>query len=206
MIDIDQIDWQKHALIPAIVQDEADGSVLMLAYMNKAALQTTLDKGLVSFFSRSRQSLWTKGETSGHFLQLKHIALDCDADTLLVTARPIGPSCHTGSETCWGSRRPTPLFFEELEATIDQRMAAADASSYTRQLIESGPKRLAQKVGEEGVEVALASLGDDSEELLGEAADLLFHLMVLLRTKNLRLSDVSDILRARHQKGQKSPS
>lgn len=199
---VERLDWAKQAgLIPAIVQDADSGEVLMLGYMNREALEATLRDGLVTFFSRSRDKQWRKGETSGHVLELASIDTDCDADTLLIRARPHGPTCHLGTRSCFGdtSAHAQPAsFLEELDAIIGQRLAGDDASSYTRQLAAAGPARVAQKVGEEGVEVALAAVGDDREALLGEAADLAFHLLVLLRVKGLSLSDLSTTLAERH--------
>jgi phosphoribosyl-ATP pyrophosphohydrolase/phosphoribosyl-AMP cyclohydrolase len=200
MINPNDIDWQKQAgLVPAIIQDAQAGSVLMLGYMNREALELTQSSGRVTFFSRTKNRLWQKGESSGHFLKLSTIHLDCDADTLLIQAIPEGPTCHTGSTTCWGPAPSTEIgFLQELDRLIERRYTERPEGSYTTQLFAQGTKRMAQKVGEEGVEVALAALGDSDEELLGESADLLFHLMVLLRSKNLRLSDVVQVLRARH--------
>ncbi len=204
MIDTTRIDWSKDpaGLIPAIVQDPTDGSVLMLGYMNQEALEITQAKGLVTFYSRSRQKIWTKGETSGHTLLLKSLRLDCDGDTLLIEAKPQGPTCHTGTETCWGERSSSSnlQFLNELDDTIDQRSIKRPAGSYTTQLFEGGLKKMAQKVGEEGVEVAIAALVENDEALLGEAADLVFHLMVLLRARNLHLADVTRILEQRHRR------
>jgi phosphoribosyl-AMP cyclohydrolase / phosphoribosyl-ATP pyrophosphohydrolase len=194
------IDWSKaDGLVPAIVQDVSDGSVLMLGFMNQEAFEKTLQTGQVTFFSRTKQRLWTKGETSGHVLELKDIRLDCDADTLLIQARPQGPTCHTGSDTCWGPRKAGIGFLETLDALIDRRYVERPADSYTTKLFERGAHRMAQKVGEEGVEVALAAKDSDDDALLGEAADLVFHLMVLLRSRGFHLSDVAKILAERHR-------
>jgi phosphoribosyl-ATP pyrophosphohydrolase/phosphoribosyl-AMP cyclohydrolase len=201
--DIERIDWDKGAgLVPAIVQDAHSGSVLMLGYMNREALQATLKSGRVVFFSRSKQRLWQKGETSGHSLELRALRLDCDADTLLLTAEPAGPVCHTGTATCFGDE---PLaaaarlsFLAQLEQIIAQRVAENPEGSYTARLVQSGVRRVAQKVGEEGLEVALAGCGEDDGALLGECADLLYHLLVLLRARALSLAQVIEVLRARH--------
>ena len=197
-----RLDWQKQSgLLPAIVQDADSGMVLMLGYMDREALEATLRDGLVTFFSRSRGKQWRKGETSGHLLELTWIGTDCDADTLLIQARPRGPTCHLGTRSCFDDAAPqawSASFLEELDSIIEKRLAGDDASSYTRQLAAAGPARVAQKVGEEGVEVALAAVGDDRDALLGEAADLAFHLLVLLRVKGLSLADLSTTLAERH--------
>ncbi|MFY7927522.1 MAG: bifunctional phosphoribosyl-AMP cyclohydrolase/phosphoribosyl-ATP diphosphatase HisIE [Oligoflexus sp.] len=194
------INWNKaDGLVPAIVQDGADGSVLMLGFMNQEALEKTLQTGKVTFFSRTKQRLWTKGESSGHVLTLEDIRLDCDADTLLIQARPEGPTCHTGSDTCWGPRKSGISFLDTLDALIDRRYRERPEDSYTTKLFERGAHRMAQKVGEEGVEVALAAKDSDDSALLGEAADLLFHLMVLLRSRGLHLADVAKVLADRHR-------
>lgn len=201
--DIERIDWHKNdGLVPAIVQHAGSGSVLMLGYMNRDALAATLERGRVVFFSRSRRRLWEKGETSGHFLQLLELRADCDADTLLVIALPAGPVCHTGSASCFGDEPLTaaaPLsFLLELEQVIAQRIAESPEGSYTARLYERGVRRVAQKVGEEGLEVALAGAGEADDTLLGECADLLYHLLVLLRSRNLKLEAVIEELRRRH--------
>ena len=202
--DIERIDWNKGGgLVPAIVQHASSGSVLMLGYMDRAALAATLARGRVVFFSRSRQRLWEKGETSGNFLQLIDIRCDCDADTLLVIARPEGAVCHTGSASCFGDEALTaaaPLsFLLELEQVIAQRIAEGPEGSYTAELYARGVRRVAQKVGEEGLEVALAGAGETDDALRGECADLLYHLLVLLRSRNLPLAAVIEELRRRHQ-------
>jgi len=200
-VDPERIDWSKNAgLVPAIVQDADDGRVLMLGYMNREALQATLERGRVVFYSRSRQSLWEKGESSGHYLELCAVRLDCDADTVLVRARPAGPVCHTGTATCFGDEpAAAPLsFLLELQRIIAQRIAANPAGSYTARLHASGVRRIAQKVGEEGLEVALAGCLEGDAALLGECADLLYHLLVLLRSRSLSLELVVDALRERH--------
>jgi phosphoribosyl-ATP pyrophosphohydrolase/phosphoribosyl-AMP cyclohydrolase len=201
--DIERIDWQKNdGLVPAIVQHAISGSVLMLGYMNRQALAATLERGRLVFFSRSRQRLWEKGETSGHFLQLRELRADCDADTLLVSALPAGPVCHTGSASCFGDEPLTAAaslsFLLELEQVIAQRIADSPEGSYTARLYERGVRRVAQKVGEEGLEVALAGAGEADDALLGECADLLYHLLVLLRSRGLRIEAVIEELRRRH--------
>ena len=186
-------------LLPAVVQDADTLRVLMLGYMDAAALRTTLDSGHVTFFSRSRNTQWTKGETSGHFLDVVGIDVDCDSDTLLVTARPHGPTCHLGRESCFPDAPvATSSFVGELDALIANRERERPAGSYTTQLFDGGIRRIAQKVGEEGVEMALAAVAQSDEDLLGEAGDLLYHLLVLLRARGLGLADVEAVLRARH--------
>ncbi len=198
--DLPKLDWSKgDGLLPAIVQHALTGEVLMLGYMNVDALATTQRTGYVTFFSRSKQRLWTKGESSGHVLALTSLRVDCDGDTLLVGALPHGPTCHTGTSSCFGeSVRPALGFLAELDALVAQRHAERPEGSYTTRLFEGGVRRIAQKVGEEGVETALAGVAQGDEELLGEAADLVFHLTVLLRERGLSLSDVADVLAARH--------
>jgi phosphoribosyl-AMP cyclohydrolase / phosphoribosyl-ATP pyrophosphohydrolase len=202
--DLDTIDWAKSdGLVPAIVQDARALRVLMLGYMNRAALQQTLETGFVTFYSRSKERLWQKGETSGHALQCREIRLDCDGDTLLVLADPQGPTCHLGARTCFGDDE-TPGIQElaDLAATIRNRRRDAQSGSYTASLFASGIKRIAQKVGEEGVEVALAA--GNAKELAAESADLLYHLLVLLEASDVELRDVMAVLHERAQK--KGPS
>ena len=201
--DVDRVDWDKNAgLVPAIVQHAVNGEVLMLGYMNRAALLASFAGGRVVFFSRTRQRLWEKGETSGHHLQLQQIRLDCDRDTLLVTALPDGPVCHTGTRSCFGDTPATPAastgFLLELERIIAQRVAEAPEGSYTARLVNRGVRHVAQKVGEEGLEVALAACTEEDPALVGECADLLFHLLVLLRVRSLKLGQVVEELRNRH--------
>lgn len=203
----DDLDWCKQGgLLPAIVQDAVTGRVLMLAYMNKQALAKTLSTGEVHFFSRSRRSLWKKGETSGNVLKLASVAADCDADTLLVRALPAGPVCHTGSADCFGLQAGVhgrggmhESFLPALEGIVAERSAGRADGSYTAGLLAKGLPQVARKVGEEGLEVALAAVTEDDEALIGEAADLLYHLIVLLRSRQLSLRDVDLCLRARHQ-------
>jgi phosphoribosyl-ATP pyrophosphohydrolase/phosphoribosyl-AMP cyclohydrolase len=201
-IDPATLDWAKAGgLLPAIIQDVSDGAVLMLGYMNREALEETLAHGEVVFFSRARQRLWRKGETSGNVLSVVTIDTDCDRDTLRVRARPAGPVCHLGTRTCFdpdGAAR-LPGFLGELEDVIRSRLESAAGSSYVAGLAAAGRQRIAQKVGEEGVEAALAFAGDDREAMLEESADLLFHLMVGLATSGLSLSAVLDRLAARHR-------
>jgi len=202
--DVETLAWDKsEGLLPAIVQHAQDGSVLMQAWMNREALRATLERRRVVFFSRSRQQLWEKGETSGHTLTLVDVRADCDNDCLLVSALPAGPTCHTGTRTCWGdapqSEAAQLAFLGELQHIIADRIATAPEGSYTARLFNDGIKRVAQKVGEEGLEVALAAVGEPDEALLGESADLLFHLLLLLRSRNLNLEQVVAELRNRHQ-------
>lgn len=196
----DKIDWDKvGGLVPAIVQDALTKQVLMLGYMNSDALSRTLTSRTVTFFSRTRQTLWTKGETSGNSLILKDIFLDCDRDTLLITVTPQGPVCHTGTPTCFEQDKPSPLaFIAELGELVRARNINRPEGSYTTRLFEQGRSRIAQKVGEEGVEVALAHMEDNPEKTANEAADLLFHTMVLLEHGGLHLGNVAEILKARH--------
>lgn len=200
--DLSRLDWAKgDGLLPAIVQHASSGEVLMLGYMSAEALAETQRSGHVTFFSRSKQRLWTKGESSGHVLALASIRIDCDGDTLLVRAEPQGSTCHTGRFSCFGERaelRPPLGFLAELDALVASRHAGRPAGSYTTRLFEGGLRRMAQKVGEEGVETALAAVAQDDGELLGEAADLVFHLTVLLRARGRGLADVVDVLARRH--------
>jgi len=195
------LDWDKgDGLLPAIVQDARDGRVLMLGYMNSEALEKSLDSGKVTFFSRSKQRLWTKGETSGNVLELTGINSDCDHDTLLVQAIPHGPTCHTGTETCFGDTELPPIgLLAQLEQVITERANSSDSSSYTASLLEKGVERCAQKVGEEGVEVALAAVSGNREQLNNEAADLLYHLLVCLRAAGSNLDQVLAVLSTRRR-------
>lgn len=195
-----KIDWNKNSgLVPAIVQDAATLQVLMLGYMDAAALKKTLRTKKVTFFSRSKQRLWTKGESSKNFLHLVDVKVDCDHDTLLVTARPDGPTCHRGTVSCFGANGARGVgFLAQLERTIVSRLKSGDKKSYTVRLAKEGVARVAQKVGEEGVETALAALKTDKKEFAGEAADLLYHLIVLLRVKKMALADALAVLEKRH--------
>ena len=194
--DIDALAWDKQdGLLPAIVQDAATLRVLMLGYMDRAALAATLASGQVTFYSRSKQRLWTKGESSGHVLALVSVDVDCDADTLLLQARPHGPTCHLDRTSCFPDAPGDGL--AELDALIAQRERERPPGSYTTRLFEGGIRRIAQKVGEEGVETALAAVAQDDDALLGEAADLLYHLVVALRARGLALDDVRRVLAAR---------
>jgi phosphoribosyl-AMP cyclohydrolase / phosphoribosyl-ATP pyrophosphohydrolase len=198
--DVDSLDWSKgDGLLPAIVQHWRNGEVLMLGYMNRESLAATRSSAKVTFFSRSRQCLWTKGETSGNILELKSLHVDCDADTLLIRAQPAGPTCHRGTPTCFADAPILPTgFLDDLDALVEQRHRHRPEGSYTTRLFDAGTRRIAQKVGEEGVETALAGVVQDDEELLGESADLLFHLLVLLRARGLGLHDVIRVLGKRH--------
>ncbi|MBG6241416.1 MAG: bifunctional phosphoribosyl-AMP cyclohydrolase/phosphoribosyl-ATP diphosphatase HisIE [Candidatus Symbiopectobacterium sp. Dall1.0] len=194
-----QLDWEKtDGMIPAIVQHAVSGEVLMLGYMNQAALETTEQSGKVTFYSRTKQRLWTKGESSGHFLNVVSITPDCDNDSLLVLANPIGPTCHQGTSSCFAPAQHEWLFLHQLEQLLASRKQADPASSYTAKLYASGTKRIAQKVGEEGLETALAATVHDTEELTNEAADLMYHLLVLLQ--DLDLATIIGRLKARHSK------
>ena len=187
------IDFDKgDGLVPAIIQDADTRQVLMLGYMNTQSVAATCDSGFVTFYSRSRQTLWQKGETSGNTLSLVDMKLDCDNDTLLITARPKGPTCHTGSISCFGDAEPASslTWLAELDALIHSRKTADKKTSYTASLLQGPLKRAAQKVGEEGVETVIAALAETDKEFISESADLLYHLMVLLAAKNLKLEDV----------------
>jgi phosphoribosyl-AMP cyclohydrolase / phosphoribosyl-ATP pyrophosphohydrolase len=205
MIDVTKVDWDKgNGLLPAIIQDAADGAVLMLGYMNRDALAETVASNRVTFWSRSKGRLWTKGESSGNFLALRAVSVDCDGDTLLILAEPAGPACHTGTRTCWGENAPHAAvealgFLAKLEGIIQQRIASRPAGSYTARLLAEGTRRIAQKVGEEGLELALAAVAQPDAEVLGEAADLLYHAMLLLQVKNLSLAKVAAELALRHK-------
>lgn len=200
-INLDKIDWDKgDGLVPAIVQNSDNGQILMLAYMDRAALAQTISSKKVTFFSRSKNRLWTKGETSGNWLDYICGEMDCDADTLLIQARPQGPSCHTGSVTCFNDQTPSNIgFLDQLGRLIAERHKTMPEGSYTTSLFSEGKARIAQKVGEEGVELALARMKDDSAEMASEAADLLFHMMVLLEDAGLSLADAINILQNRHK-------
>ncbi|HEY9253767.1 MAG TPA: bifunctional phosphoribosyl-AMP cyclohydrolase/phosphoribosyl-ATP diphosphatase HisIE [Stenotrophomonas sp.] len=194
----DALDWGKgDGLLPVIVQDADNLRVLMLGYMNSEALAATRASGQVTFYSRSKQRLWTKGESSGHFLEVVSIDADCDADTLLILAHPRGPTCHLGRDSCF--EQAPANFLGSLDALVATRERERPVGSYTTTLFDKGTRRIAQKVGEEGVETALAAVAQGDEELLGESADLLYHLLVLLRARGLGLRDVLGVLEARHR-------
>ncbi|MDB6011268.1 MAG: phosphoribosyl-ATP pyrophosphatase [Gammaproteobacteria bacterium] len=203
--DIDSLDFAKSdGLLPAVIQHAGTGAVLMLGYMNRESLRETFARRHVVFFSRSRQQLWEKGETSGHFLELEAIRTDCDRDTLLVTAWPHGPVCHVGTTTCFGSEQITTAerltFLATLETVIAKRAADSPEESYTARLFSQGLRRIAQKIGEEGVEVALAAVVESDDKVISESADLLFHLLVMLKHRGLSLEHVVAELQARHAK------
>lgn len=194
------IDFGKYAdgLVPAIVQDAATGRVLMLGFMNAEALEETKRTSRVTFFSRAKRRLWTKGETSGNFLEVVSVAPDCDADSMLIKAKPAGPVCHTGADTCFGeSNRPDLI--AELEAVIAERREKPSDDSHVSRLFAKGLNKIAQKVGEEAVEVVIAAKDDDLDDFKGEAADLLFHFLVLLQAKGLQLQDVLEVLESRRK-------
>jgi phosphoribosyl-AMP cyclohydrolase / phosphoribosyl-ATP pyrophosphohydrolase len=195
------IDFSKYpdGLVPVIVQDDISGKVLMLGFMNADALEKTNAEGKVTFFSRSKQRLWTKGETSNNFLQVKEILCDCDNDTLLIKATPAGPVCHTGADTCFHEINNS-FSLQKLEAVIAERKNNPSDQSYTSSLFAKGINKLAQKVGEEAVELVIESKDNDEEKFLNEAADLLFHYLVLLQAKNYQLSDVVRVLGHRQKK------
>ena len=195
-----ELAWDKmDGMIPAVVQDASSGTVLMLGYMNAEALRATLDSGFVTFFSRSKDRLWMKGETSGNRLELVAVREDCDGDALLVLARPEGPTCHLGDISCFKSAPDGPGWLADLSRIVAERAASGSATSYTRSLLDSGVARIAQKIGEEGVEIALAGVGRDAAGCAEETADLLYHLSVLMQAKGFSWDDVVAILKQRHQ-------
>ncbi len=204
MTALNELDWGKgDGLLPAIVQDANSGAVLMLGYMNRDALEATRHSGRVTFWSRSKGRLWTKGETSGNYLELRGVAADCDGDALLVLAAPKGPACHLNTPTCWGAAPPRAAaedlaFLGELQAVIRARIAERPPGSYTAKLLDEGIVRIAQKVGEEGLELALAGVAQSDEKIVAEAADLLYHALLLLEVKNLALARVVAELARRH--------
>ncbi len=196
------IDFEKgNGLVPAIIQDATTKNVLMLGYMNEEAYERTLETGLVTFYSRSRQCLWTKGETSGNVLHLVGIKNDCDGDTLLVSVHPEGPTCHKGTDTCWGeSNKTEPLqFLSELQDFIERRHEEMPEGSYTTSLFRDGLNRMAQKVGEEALEAVIEAVNGTPERLIYECSDMFYHLIVLLTSKGLRIEDVARELQKRHQ-------
>lgn len=197
-----KIDFEKYAdgLVPAIVQDNETFKVLMLGFMNRAALEQTMEQGKVTFFSRSRNRLWTKGEESGNFLLLKGVAVDCDQDTLLVKATPLGPVCHTGADTCWDEKNHREDFLAQLEEIIvERRREGNPETSYVARLFNKGINKIAQKVGEEAVELVIEAKDHDEALFLNEAADLLFHYLILLNAKGYNLQDVTNVLKGRHK-------
>jgi phosphoribosyl-AMP cyclohydrolase / phosphoribosyl-ATP pyrophosphohydrolase len=197
-----KIDFKKYAdgLAPAIVQDFKTHKVLMLGFMTEAALHKTMSDGKVTFYSRSKKRLWTKGEESGHYLLVKEVLSDCDNDTLLIKAEPLGPTCHTGADTCWSEKNHSEDFLFYLEDIIELRKKSNDEKSYVRQLFEKGVNKIAQKVGEEAVELVIEAKDNNEELFLNEAADLLFHYLVLLNVKGHNLQDVLYVLKERHSK------
>ena len=201
MIETSQIDFAKlNGLVPCIVQDANTHVVLMLGFMNAEALQKTIREKRVAFFSRTRQRLWTKGETSGNFLNVEEIRIDCDQDTILIKARPDGPTCHTGADTCFDeSNDPNVLFLEYLQKVIAERKTSTGDKSYTKSLFDKGINKIAQKVGEEAVELVIESKDDNDDLFKNEAADLLFHLLVLLEAKDFNINDIAKVLAERHK-------
>ncbi|SHN27426.1 phosphoribosyl-ATP pyrophosphatase /phosphoribosyl-AMP cyclohydrolase [Cyclobacterium lianum] len=196
------IDFEKvNGLVPAIIQDVNSREVLMLGYMNQQALEESIATGKVTFFSRTRQKLWTKGETSGNFLMIHQIEQDCDADTLLIQAKPVGPVCHKGDDTCFAHENKSRTFFiDQLRKVIKDRRKNPAEKSYTASLFAAGINKVAQKVGEEAVEIVIEAKDNDKQLFMGEAADLLFHYLVLLEAKGYELDEVMDVLIDRHQK------
>jgi phosphoribosyl-ATP pyrophosphohydrolase/phosphoribosyl-AMP cyclohydrolase len=198
--NIEQLAWQKmDNLLPAIIQHHKTGAILMQGFMNIEALEQTLEKGKATFFSRSKQRLWCKGETSGNFLHVKQVLADCDGDSLLIACNPIGPSCHLGTESCFPEQKLSQQnFLSQVEQIIESRINDQPEKSYTARLLARGTTKIAQKVGEEGVEVALAAVAETKDDLLGECADLLYHTLVLLKDKNIALAEVMNVLQERH--------
>ena len=199
MITIETLKFDEKGLIPAIIQDNVTDKVLMMAYMNKKSLAKTLETGKVTFYSRSRQRLWMKGEESGNVLELKSIKEDCDNDTLLIKVVPTGPVCHTGNDTCWGESNKSDNFLFYLENVLKERRNASPESSYTAYLFAKGTAKIAQKVGEEAVELVIESMKNNDELFLNEAADLMYHYIVLLLDRGYGLNDVIEILKERHK-------
>lgn len=200
-VTVDDVDFAKSGgQVPGVVQHARTGQVLMVGFLDREAFETTLRTGLATFRSRSRGELWTKGMTSGNTLAVETVEVDCDRDTLLLHALPAGPTCHTGDDTCFGAgaRTPAGSFVRDLDELVRTRREELPEGSYTTSLFTGGIRRIAQKVGEEGVETALAAVAQDDEALLGEAADLVYHLLVLLRARDLGLADVERVLRERH--------
>jgi phosphoribosyl-ATP pyrophosphohydrolase/phosphoribosyl-AMP cyclohydrolase len=196
------VDFKKYTdgLAPAIVQDSRTQKVLMLGFMNEEALNRTVKEGKVTFYSRSKGRLWTKGEESGNFLLLKHIAVDCDEDALLIKAEPLGPVCHTGADTCWNEKNGREDFLFYLEEIIQSRkQAGADSNSYVASLFAKGINKIAQKLGEEAIELVIEAKDQNEKLFLNEAADLLFHYLILLNAKGYNLQDVTDVLQRRHE-------
>jgi len=197
-----KIDFKKFhdGLVPAIIQDFSTNKILMLGYMNQEAFDATMSTTRITFFSRSKNRLWTKGEESGNFLELKSVMLDCDADALLFKVQPLGPVCHTGADTCWDEKNHADDFLDHLEHIIELRKKSTDASSYVKTLMEKGINKVAQKVGEEAVELVIEAKDNDDEKFLDEAADLMFHYLLLLNSKGFNLQAVKEVLKKRHDK------
>ncbi len=189
----------ENGLLPAVIQDAVTGKVLMLGYMNEEALEKTQSTGKVTFYSRSKKRLWTKGESSSNFLHLVDISLDCDQDTFLIKANPDGPTCHTGADTCWNEKNEGIGFINQLETVIEERKNGDSEKSYVKSLFDKGINKIAQKVGEEAVEVVIEAKDDNEELFLNESADLLFHYLILLQAKGYKLQDVVKILEDRHR-------
>ena len=196
-----ELKFDADGLIPAIIQDVKTGKVLMMGYMNQESIRITQETKKVTFWSRSRQAIWTKGATSGNFLHFIEMSVDCDQDTILVKARPDGPTCHTGSDTCWDESNDlkTLQFIDHLESIIDQRYLDREEGSYTSHLFNKGVNKIAQKVGQEAVELVIEAKDDNDELFLEEASDLLYHYLVLLRDRGMSLSAVVDVLKKRHK-------
>lgn len=194
------VDFKKYkdGLVPAIIQDNDTRKVLMMGFMNDEALQKTMQEGKVTFYSRSKNRLWTKGEESGNFLELRSVAVDCDNDTLLIKAHPLGPVCHTGADTCWSEKNHHENFLFYLEDVIEMRKGASADKSYVASLFAKGINKIAQKVGEEAVETVIEAKDDNESLFLNEAADLLFHYLILLNAKGYRLKDITRVLQDRH--------
>ncbi len=197
-----KVDFSKYTdgLVPAIIQDDITGKVLMLGFMNEEALAKTQELNKVTFFSRSKNRLWTKGEESGNFLLIKSISSDCDEDSLLIKVNPVGPVCHTGADTCWGEKNSNSNFLFQLEQIIVDRKNNPSEKSYTSSLFEKGINKIAQKVGEEAIELVIESKDNDANLFKNEAADLLFHYLILLQAKGHSLGEIQDILISRHKK------
>lgn len=195
-----KVNFKKYSdgLVPAVIQDADTGKVLMLGFMNEAALNKTFELQQVTFFSRSKNRLWTKGEESGNYLFVKDIKVDCDQDTLLIKVDPAGPVCHTGADTCWNEKKVSDNFLEKLENIITERKNNPTEKSYTSSLFEKGINKIAQKVGEEAVELIIEAKDDHADLFKGEAADLLFHYLILLQAKGFRLHDIIKVLESRH--------
>lgn len=196
------IDFTKFpdGLVPAIIQDQKTSKVLMLGYMNQESFDATMDSTRITFYSRSKQRLWTKGEESGNFLELKSVSLDCDQDALLFKVNPLGPVCHTGADTCWDEKNHSDDFLQYLEDIIELRKNGSDENSYVKSLLARGINKVAQKVGEEAVELVIEAKDQDNDKFINEAADLMFHYLLLLNTKGFSLQDVKDTLKKRHSK------